>query len=67
VTEKGLLHQLLFFGPLLLVGFAAGAVRVLASRGGAPERQRRLLQVLWVVLLLAGVPFWLFLAATLSL
>ena len=64
---QSLLHPLLLFGPLLLLGFLAGAVRALASRASAPQRQRRFLGALWVVVLLAGVPLWLFLAATLGL
>jgi hypothetical protein len=49
--------------PLLLVGFAAGALRALSLRVEDPGR-RRLLSFAWVVLLLLGAPLWLFLAAT---
>jgi hypothetical protein len=59
-------QALWILGPLFLLSFAAGAVRVLAQRE-APGRRRRLLQALWVLLLLAGVPLWLFAAATLRL
>jgi hypothetical protein len=53
-------------GPLLLIGFAAGALRALAGRPGLPDRRRRALQAGWVVLLLAGTPLWLVLAAALG-
>jgi len=54
------------FGPLFLLSFAAGGVRVLGQRQ-AGERRRRLLQLLWVLLLLVGAPLWLFVAATFHL
>ena len=57
---------LLLFGPLVLVGFAAGFLRILASRPGLPERRRRLLGALWVVTLLFGTPLWLALAVSLG-
>ncbi|HEY6099222.1 MAG TPA: hypothetical protein VIW03_07315 [Anaeromyxobacter sp.] len=53
--------------PLLAIGFAAGALRVLALRGETPPARRRALQALWVVLLLAGAPLWLVAAAALGL
>lgn len=56
---------LLTYGPLLLIGFAAGALRALGRRAELPERRRRLYGALWVALLLAGVPLWLVLAALL--
>ncbi len=55
----------LVYGPLLLIGFAAGAIRALAQRPDLPPRRRRALQAGWVMLLLAGVPLWLVLAALL--
>ena len=67
MREGGFLHQLLLFGPLVFVGFAAGAVRALAGRAGVAQRERRFLGALWVALPLAGVPLWLFLAVTLGL
>ncbi len=52
--------------PLLAIGFASGAARALALRSASPRR-RRALQALWVLLLLAGVPLWLVLAAVLRI
>jgi hypothetical protein len=52
--------------PLLLVGFAAGALRAAAMRVRGTAA-RRLLTFGWVALLLVGAPLWLFLAATLRL
>lgn len=61
------LRALLLLGvPLLLIGAAAGALRVLAQRPGLPPRRRRALQAGWVLLLLAGVPLWLVAAAALG-
>lgn len=57
----------LLLAPLLLLGFAAGAIRGIALRPGTPPRRRRALQALWVLLLLAGAPLWLFFAAALRL
>lgn len=54
-------------GPLLALGFAAGALRALALRPDVAPRRRRALQALWVLLLLAGAPLWLVLAAALRL
>jgi hypothetical protein len=53
--------------PLLVIGLAAGAIRALALRPGAPRARRRALQALWVFLLLAGAPLWLVAAAALRL
>lgn len=58
---------LLLAGPLFLLGAAAGALRVLARRPALPPRRRRALQAGWVLLLLAGVPLWLVLAAALRI
>jgi hypothetical protein len=52
--------------PLLLLGAAAGALRVLARTPALPPRRRRALQAAWVLILLAGVPLWLVLAAALG-
>ncbi len=52
--------------PALLIGFVAGALRAVALRVEAPAR-RRGLHAAWVVLLLAGVPLWLVLAAALRI
>jgi hypothetical protein len=53
-------------GPLFVLGFGAGALRAFARRPELPERRRRALQAAWVVLLLAGTPLWLVLAAVLG-
>lgn len=57
----------LLLGPLLLLGFAAGALRALARRPGLAPGRRRALQAGWVLLLLAGAPVWLLLAAALRI
>ncbi len=57
----------LVLGPLLLLGFAAGAVRALARRPELAAPRRRRLQAAWVLLLLVGAPVWLVLAAVLRL
>jgi hypothetical protein len=59
-------HALLLYGPLLVLGFAAGALRALARREGVKGRRRRALQAAWVLLLLAGVPLWIVAAAALG-
>jgi hypothetical protein len=53
--------------PLLLLGAAAGALRVLARNPALPPGRRRALQAAWVLILLAGVPLWLVLAAALRI
>jgi hypothetical protein len=53
--------------PLLLLGAAAGALRVRAAFPAHPPRRRRLFQIAWVVLLLVGAPAWLVAAALLGL
>jgi hypothetical protein len=58
---------LLLLAPLLAIGFAAGALRALGTRPGTAPRRRRALQAAWVLLLLAGAPLWLVLAAALQL
>jgi hypothetical protein len=58
---------LLLLLPLLLLGFAAGALRAWAALPQHPPRRRRLLQAAWVALLLAGAPAWLVAAALLGL
>jgi hypothetical protein len=57
----------LLWGPLLLVGFAAGVLRALGRRPDLPPARRRALQAAWVLLLLAGAPLWLVLAAVLRI
>ena len=61
------MNLLLLLLPLLLLGFAAGALRAWAALPGHPPRRRRLLQFGWVALLLVGAPAWLVLAAVLKL
>ena len=53
--------------PLLVLGFAAGALRALAARDGLTPRRRRALQAAWVLTLLVGAPLWLILATALRL
>jgi hypothetical protein len=50
--------------PLLALGAAAGLLHALARRSPDPRR-RRLLDILWIMTLLAGAPAWLFLAVAL--
>jgi hypothetical protein len=57
----------LLFGPLLLLGFAAGVLRALARRRALAPGRRRALQAGWVLLLLVGGPLWLVLAAVLRI
>ena len=54
-------------GPLLLIGFAAGALRALAGRPDLAPRRRRALQAGWVLLLLVGAPLWLVAAAVIGI
>ncbi len=58
---------LALYGPLLLLGVAAGALRALGQRPGLPAGSRRAYGIGWVLTLLVGTPVWLFLAATLRL
>lgn len=53
--------------PLFLVGFGAGALRALSRRPDLSPGRRRALQAGWMLLLLAGTPLWLVLAAVLGL
>lgn len=57
----------LLLGPLLLLGFAAGVLRALAARPGVTPGRGRALRAAWVLLLLAGAPLWLILAAVLRI
>jgi hypothetical protein len=67
VLHLPLAHLAALLGPLLVLGFAAGAIRALALRPALPPRRRRALQALWVSVLLVGAPLWLVLAALLRL
>ncbi len=53
--------------PLLILGAASGALRALARNPALAPRRRRTLQAAWVLVLLAGVPLWLVLAAALRI
>ena len=53
--------------PLLLLGAASGALRVLARQPDLAPGRRRACQAGWVLLLLAGVPLWLVAAAVLRI
>jgi hypothetical protein len=53
--------------PLLVIGIASGALRILAHLPDVAPSRRRTLQASWVLLLLLGVPVWLVLAAVLGL
>ena len=65
--DRSPLHLLAVYGPLLLIGLTAGALRALGHRPGIPDTRRRLYGISWVLLVLVGTPAWLFLAATLGL
>lgn len=67
VASRSLSSLLLVLGPLLALGFGAGALRALASRPDLPARRRRALAAGWILLLLVGAPLWLFAAAALRL
>ncbi len=60
-----LAHALRLYLPLFLIGVTAGFVHLLGRRS-ADRRRRRLCDILWILLLLAGAPAWLFLAAALG-
>ena len=51
--------------PLLLLGAAAGLVQALGRRA-ATARRRRLYQISWILMILAGAPLWLLVAAALG-
>ncbi len=57
--------MLLLLGPLALLGFTAGAVRALSLRAPPASPRRRALTAAWILLLLAGAPAWLLVAAAL--
>ena len=67
MADRSPLHLVALYGPLLLLGMAAGALRFLSQRPGLAPPRRRALSIGWVLLLLVGTPAWLFLAATLRL
>lgn len=51
--------------PLLALGAAAGLVQAV-GRNAATSRRRRLLQIVWILMILLGAPAWLFVAAALG-
>lgn len=67
MPDRSPLHLLAIFGPMLLIGLAAGALRALGQRPALPASTRRAYGIGWVLLLLVGTPLWLFVAATLGL
>jgi hypothetical protein len=67
VLRLELRSALLLGLPLLLLGSASGALRVLARAPGIGPRRRRALQAAWVLILLVGVPLWLVVGAVLRL
>ncbi|WP_242395214.1 hypothetical protein [Anaeromyxobacter oryzisoli] len=60
-------RALLLYGPVLLVAFVAGGLRVAARRPDLSPRRRRALDAAWIGLLLVGVPLWLVLGVMLRL
>jgi hypothetical protein len=67
VLRLDLRTALLLGAPLLFLGAVSGALRVLAHHPAIAPGRRRALQAAWVLVLLAGVPLWLVLAAALKL
>lgn len=67
MNDRSPLHLLAVYAPLLMIGLGSGALRALGQRPGLSGPRRRAFGVGWVLLLLLGVPCWLFLAATLRL
>lgn len=60
-----LAYALRLYLPLFLIGVTAGFVHLLGRRSRDPRR-RRLLDITWILILLAGAPLWLFVAAALG-
>ncbi len=60
-----MLHVVRLWGPLLVLGGVAGLLHALA-RASPDPRTRRLYDALWIAVLLAGAPLWLFVAAALG-
>ena len=56
----------LLLAGFLAVGTASAAVYARATRPGTEPRRRRLLGILWILILLAGGPLWLVVAAGLG-
>jgi hypothetical protein len=65
-AAAGLAAQALhLYLPLLLLGALAGLLHALGRRSPDPKR-RRLLDIAWIVVLLAGAPVWMLLAVFLG-
>ncbi len=62
--SAGFAHALGLYLPLLGLGAAAGLVQVLARR--SPPPRRRVLDLVWILLLLVGAPAWLAVAGALG-
>lgn len=58
-------HAVRIYLPLLLLGAGAGLVQAISRRASTPRR-RRLYQIVWILMILAGAPIWLFIAAALG-
>ncbi len=65
LAATAFVRLVVLYGPLLLAGLGAGAIRTAARRPSLAPRRRRALQAAWVLVLLVGVPLWLVLAAVL--
>ena len=65
MNRLDLRSDLLLGVPLVLLGAASGALRALARQPSLAPGRRRAYQAGWVLVLLAGVPLWLVLAAVL--
>lgn len=59
--------MLVLYGPLVVLGVAAGVLRAFAGRPGVPVRRKRLMTIGWILLVVMGAPLWVFLHATLKL
>ncbi len=59
------LRAVLAYLPLLLLGAAAGLVQAVGRRAATPRR-RRAFQIGWILIILAGAPLWLLVAAALG-
>jgi hypothetical protein len=66
VTGSPVVRQLVLYGPLVLLGIAAGVLHAAGRRARDPRR-RRLYDIAWILTLLAGAPLWFFVAAALRL
>jgi hypothetical protein len=65
VRGQALAFALRLYLPLLLLGVGAGLMQLLGRRSPDPRR-RRFMDIGWILLLLAGAPLWLFVAAALG-